>query len=166
MRSIVGKWLDAVAEELSPVADSADSVQNRPNSTNYTNCKEAVLPVRQPISKSKPPPENFSAEDWRTYFDEHAAIAEHDGGLDRAAAERQAFKSTVAEWLNAHPEPEGDTDYCCHCGDRLNDNEALPVLNGPGGHVWLHPRCHQPFIEKRRARAIVEIEAMGLRATE
>jgi hypothetical protein len=169
MRSAVGKWLDAVAEELSSLADSAvsaDSVQKRPNGTNCTNCtncKEPDLAVRQPIPKSKSPPEAFNVEDWHAYYDERAAIAERDGGLDRTEAEHQAFNCTVVHWLNTHPEPNPDPDVCGYCRQPLTETDLLPVLNGPGNHVWLHPRCLEPFNRKHRAKAIAELEAMGLR---
>ncbi len=37
----------------------------------------------------------WTPEDWRAFFDERAGIAEHDGGLLRADAERQAFVHVV-----------------------------------------------------------------------
>ena len=104
----------------------------------------------------------WSTIEWHTYFDERAAFAEYDDGLDKSAAEHRAFECAVVEWLNTHPEPEDDPDVCSHCRGRLTDTDALPVLNGPGGHVWLHPRCHQPFIEQRRGRAFAKLEAVGL----
>ena len=138
--------------------------ENRGKQGALADLADLATPSVQVATKSKPPPEAFNAEDWRTYFDERAAIAEHDGGLDRTTAERQAFMCAVAQWMNTHPEPEGDLNVCHHCRHRLADTDMLAVLNGPDGHVWLHPRCHQPFIEQRRAKAIVELKAMGLRA--
>src|SRR5262245_46750147 len=35
---------------------------------------------------------DWSAEDWRARFDERAGFFEHDGGLTRVQAERQAFE--------------------------------------------------------------------------
>ncbi len=43
------------------------------------------------------------AEDWRALFDERAGIAEHNGGLARADAERRAFECCVMEWLWRNP---------------------------------------------------------------
>jgi hypothetical protein len=36
----------------------------------------------------------WSLQDWQTFYDERAAIAEHDGGLSRAEAEAQAVAET------------------------------------------------------------------------
>ncbi len=47
---------------------------------------------------------DWTAEDWRTFFDERAGIAEHDFGLSRADAEALAFESCIVEWFNRHPE--------------------------------------------------------------
>ena len=138
------------------------SVAKEPTQPGTLSETISPTPLGQTAASPNLPPEAFSAEDWRTYFDERAAIAEHDGGLDRANAERQAFKCAVVQYMNAHPEPEGDPNVCHHCRHRLSDTDMLPVLNGPGGHVWLHPKCHQPFMEQRRAKAITELEAMGL----
>src|SRR5262249_15265322 len=47
----------------------------------------------------------WSAEDWQVFFDERAGIAEYDGGLPRAEAEKRAFDCCVAEWINRNPTP-------------------------------------------------------------
>ena len=44
--------------------------------------------------------DGWSAEDWQTFFDERAGIAEFDGGLSRSQAEQRAFACCVVEWLN------------------------------------------------------------------
>ena len=59
--------------------------------------------------------DGWSGEDWRTFFDERAGIAEFDGGLPRHKAEARAFACCVAEWLNRNPmrSPPG---RCVGCG--------------------------------------------------
>ena len=148
---------------LSKPSAKLEPAENREKQGALAALAALATPPALTVAKSKPPPEAFDAEDWRTYYDERAAIAEHDGGLDRAAAERRAFTCVVVQWLNAHPEPMGDPDICAHCRHPVTDTDMLPVLNGPDGHIWLHPRCHQPFIDQRRAKAITKLEAMGLR---
>lgn len=101
-------------------------------------------------------------EDWRAVYEERAAIAEHDGGLDKKDAEQQAFDCTLVSWLNAHPEPVNNPDVCHYCGGQLTDTDMLPIFNGPATHVWLHPRCHKPFIDRRREIAIAALKTFGL----
>jgi hypothetical protein len=42
----------------------------------------------------------WSAEEWRAFYDERAAIAEFDGGLPRQEAESVVFDCRVVEWLS------------------------------------------------------------------
>jgi hypothetical protein len=56
--------------------------------------KAAIVELLQPRA------DGWSAEDWQAFFNERAAIAEFDGGLQRPKAEVQAFSECVAEWLN------------------------------------------------------------------
>ena len=44
------------------------------------------------------------------------AIAEYDGGLSRAEAEKRAFKHCVAEWLYRNPVTSDADDGCLVCG--------------------------------------------------
>ena len=40
--------------------------------------------------------QNFSADDWKAYFDERAGIREFDGELARSEAEALALQDTIA----------------------------------------------------------------------
>src|SRR5215217_189021 len=42
----------------------------------------------------------WSAEEWLTFFEERAGIAESQAKLPRGEAEARAFACCVAEWLN------------------------------------------------------------------
>lgn len=44
-------------------------------------------------------PVNWTPDDWRMLFDERAGIAEFDGGLPRAEAEKLAFDECVDQWM-------------------------------------------------------------------
>ncbi len=68
----------------------------------------------------RPSLEGWSAEDWRAFFEERAAIAEFDGGLPRAEAEARAFACCVAEWINRNPTPSA-TGRCMACGGGGSD---------------------------------------------
>ncbi len=107
---------------------------------------------------------DWSAEDWRGFFDERAGIAEHDGGLPRADAERQAFECCVVEWLWRNPPPASGPQRCAHCGQPLGEpgRDGLPFLTGDGGHTWLHSGCHGDWIAQRRAEAVAALAILGI----
>ncbi len=106
----------------------------------------------------------WDAEDWGTFFDERAGIAEHDGGLRRAEAEARAWEWTVAEWLNQHM-PRSESDRCAWCGtsNRNGAGVVVPFGTEAAGHVWLHPECHGPFMARRRAEAEAALAALGVK---
>ncbi len=108
--------------------------------------------------------EHVDAEDWQAHFDERASIAQHDGGLSRADAERQAFECCVVEWQWRNPPPVSGPERCAHCGQPLGEigRDGLPYLTGDGGHVWLHSGCHGDWIGQRRARAVAALAGYGL----
>ncbi len=111
---------------------------------------------------------DWEAEDWRTHFDERAGIAEHDGGLTRADAERQAFDCCVVEWQWQNPPPASGAAWCAHCRESLGEpgRDGLPVLTGDGGHVWLHSGCHGGWTALRRAEAVAALAVYGLKPPE
>ena len=106
----------------------------------------------------------WNAEDWGVSFEERAAIAVHDGGLPRHAAEAQAFQCSITDWMNKNPPPSSDPERCAQCDQPMTSHEALPFLTGGGGHVWLHGRCHDDWMERRRAAAIEALAALGITA--
>ncbi len=105
------------------------------------------------------------AEDWQAYFDERAGIAEHDGGLARVEAERQAYECCISEWLWRSPPPASGPERCAHCGKPLGEpgRDGLPFLTGDGGHTWLHSGCHGDWTAQRRAEAATALAILGLR---
>ncbi len=120
-----------------------------------------VAPVALQFDKVGTAP-GWDAADWRTYYDERTGIAEFDGGLPRAEAEARAYECCVAHWMNLHAPPPTDPAHgCASCGGPLPDNDALPFLTR-GGHVWLHSRCHAPWIARLRAEAVTALAGLGL----
>ena len=111
--------------------------------------------------------EGWTAEDWRVYFEERAAVRECDGGLGRAAAERLALEDTVDLWLACHPAaPTSDRAGCAHCGRRERDGDALLPILARGGHTWVHDHCWPAWYEHRRAQARDALAQMGVIAPE
>ncbi len=108
--------------------------------------------------------EHVDAEDWQAHFDERAGIAEHDGGLSRAAAEQRAFECCVVEWQWRNPPLASGPERCANCGQPLGE-DGLPFLTGDGGHTWLHSDCHGDWTARRRAEAVVALAILGLPTT-
>ncbi len=106
----------------------------------------------------------WTPEDWRAFFDERAGIAEHDGGLSRADAERQAHECCVMEWLWRNPPLASGPERCAHCGQPLGEigRYGLPYLKSDGRHTWLHSGCHGDWKARRRAEAVAALAILGL----
>ena len=72
-------------------------------------------------------PDNWSAEQWREFFDERAAIAEFDGGLVSAAAVDLVFACCVTEWRRQHPE---------RARSRGERQSLQTISEKPGADTW------------------------------
>ena len=102
------------------------------------------------------------AQDWRDWYEERAAIAEHDRDLPRAEAKALAYERCVVQWMNLNPPPENGPECCVQCGNPMDDLAALPFLTGAGGHVWMHSGCHTPWMRRRQAEAASALRRMGV----
>lgn len=110
--------------------------------------KADILALLRPMN------DGWSAEDWQAFYDERAGIFEFDGRMARPAAEAQAFKACVVEWLNRNPAPS-PAGRCAWCGGCETDSAAvIPFGIEPGTHSWLHSECWRPWQEARRAQAV------------
>ena len=104
----------------------------------------------------------WDAGDWQAFCHERAGIDEHGAGLSRTVAETRAYECCINEWMNRNPPTQRGADLCIHCEKWMPENEAIPVLTGGGGHVWLHHTCHAPWMAKRRTEAAAALVAFGL----
>ena len=75
----------------------------------------------------RPAEDGWSAEDWLTFYNERAGIAEFDGHLPRAEAEVRAFACCVAEWLDRNP-VRSSPGRCLACGERRSYARSDPAL--------------------------------------
>ncbi|HEX2338369.1 MAG TPA: hypothetical protein VHI72_18060 [Hyphomicrobiaceae bacterium] len=108
----------------------------------------------------------WSAEEWRVFYDERAAIAEFNGSLPRAQAEVQAFAHCVAEWLNYNP-VRSSPGLCLACGDGGHGHDPLlPFGTERTGHAWLHRGCWPAWHDERKATAVAALGAMGIMAPD
>jgi hypothetical protein len=118
---------------------------------------------REVLALLRPGGCGWSAEDWLAFFEERAAMREHGGGLTRLEAARLALDDAVTQWLCLYPVPPGEpAQGCVHCR-RYHDstNRLLPVLT-QGGHVWVHDRCHQTWLNHRRHEAREALMRLGV----
>ncbi len=105
---------------------------------------------------------NWTAEDWRAFYEERAGIAEFDGGQTRAEAEARAFEHCVTEWLNQHPEPS-DPGHCAGCGTaETSGARVVPYGSNPVGHAWLHPGCWDAWSQARHRTAASALMVVGI----
>ena len=113
----------------------------------------------------RPSLEGWSAEDWRAFFDERAAIYEFDGGLPRPEAEARAFDCCVVEWLNRNA-IQSPLGRCLNCGGGEPPGDPLLSFgtDTSGGHAWLHRACWPAWHRTREAEAIAALASMGIRA--
>ena len=114
------------------------------------------------VALLRPVDDGWSAEDWRVFFDERAAIAEFDGGLLRTEAEARAFACCVVEWLNRNlvRSPAG---RCLGCGGGEQAHDPLlPFGTEIAGHAWLHGRCWPAWYARLKAKAVAALAAMGI----
>jgi hypothetical protein len=121
-----------------------------------------IAVLHRPLVPRAPlqPPQRWDAADWRTYFDERAAIAEFDGGFARPEAEVLAFEFCLGEWLGQNP-VYSPGDHCYLCGGRAN-RSLVPVGLAGAGEVWLHIGCSAAWRTARRADAVAALAAMGI----
>ncbi len=78
-------------EEWATKGDGPKTAEN----CDYLEPVAQVAQVAQKNDKAKIA--EWYAKDWQAFLEERAAIAEHDGGLERADAEVQAYECCVME---------------------------------------------------------------------
>lgn len=117
-----------------------------------------------PSGQIAPAAITWGAAEWRACFNEVSAIGEWVRGLSRAAAEVRAYSACIIEWCRLHPIPEGVPSVCCYCQETWPSVSIVPVLNGAGGHFWIHLSCFPAHIEVRRQAAICALSLLGLTA--
>jgi hypothetical protein len=146
--------------------------------------EEAALPVLKPVPKLPKLPKGgaegafgtfgtfgkprrsgnaWSSDDWMAFYDERAAIVEHDGGATRKDAETAAYEHCLIEWLNQHAEPTEPHAGCAWC-KRPESNSAaiIPFGAGSSGRTWLHHECWQHWHGQRRQRAMEALAEVGI----
>jgi hypothetical protein len=124
-----------------------------------------VLHKAQVIALLRTGRDGWSGDDWRTFFDERAGIAEFDGGLPRYEAEARAFACCVAEWLNRNP-AHSPLGRCLGCGEAEHGQDPLlPFGTETTGYAWLHSSCWSAWHASRKAEAIAALSIHEIRTS-
>jgi hypothetical protein len=104
----------------------------------------------------------WSARDWQAFFDERAAIAEHDQALGRHQAERAAYVQCIHRFLVRHPPGYRPDLQCLHCGDMVIKAESVPIVCPDNLQRWVHKRCAVDYRLRRIEDARVCLERLGI----
>jgi len=110
----------------------------------------------------RPGADGWSAEDWHSYFDERATIANVEGGEHGPGTEVRAFHCCVSEWLNRNP-ARSPADLCLGCGAVARPHDPLvPFGVEAQGLAWLHPQCWRDWHRVRKAQAVAALAKVGI----
>jgi hypothetical protein len=109
----------------------------------------AATPLGIVASKSSSPPANLDRQDWLDFYEERAAILEHDGGVTRDQAERLAYEACVVALTWELPADYAQ-DHCAACQTRLAPSKGLPLSDNA---VICDTACHHDHMRQQRERA-------------
>jgi len=105
----------------------------------------------------------WSPGDWQAYFDERAAIAEYDGGVERDDAERLAAAECIAHWQRLNPPIARGGDLCPGCGSSVDDARHRVCYLAGQRAVRLHAECASDWENGRQQSALVALQKIGLK---
>jgi hypothetical protein len=101
---------------------------------------------------------------WGNLLREKIATIMKMRDLSGSGAKPEAFRHILIEYLD-ESHPHTDPRFCAHChGLNLPLTPTLPYGVGDR-HTWLHPRCWEPWSERRTTEAIAALAAMGIEST-
>lgn len=152
-------WTPKTPVRRTDITDKSPSVSNVSPSDRDIPAKTGLTTPLGQVAASKLPPANLDADDWRDFFDEHAAILEHDGGLSREQAERLAYESCVVGVMNATPSNYRQNS-CSACGTHLKPQQGLPLADRA---IVCDGKCHDDHRRQQRERAEQQLAEWGIR---
>lgn len=132
--------------------EGRNSPRNRERNTAVAGCCIGSQDAQHPAEHERTARERAG---WRDYFEERAAIREHDG-ISRAAAEAGALADCVARWRALNPLPGSGDGACVQCDKARPDTPVLAL----GGHAWLHRECWAPMNAARNEIAFAAVRAL------
>ena len=114
------------------------------------------------IAPRRPLGGEWSTDDWLTFFDERAAIAEFDCHLPRPQAYRRVFAFCVPVWLFPNP-TYSSPDRCLICEKSAKTDDPLLAIGVVGaGQAWLHGDCVSAWHSARLAAAVAALSGMNI----
>lgn len=146
-----------------PVADVAIFAAGPPHET-HCGMEHEQAPIggqKVPTGSRARVSTSWTSRDWQAFFHERAGIAEYNGSLRRAVAQRQAFEWCVAEWLSSNRQPS-DHGHCIWCGQVSQIADQLIPYGLGDDLTWLHVECHVRWHESRRAQALEGLAKLGI----
>ena len=108
-------------------------------------------------------PSPAEAVKWRHRLENGIETIVRMRGAGPAEAAQEAFRGLVVAYLSATFPRNCDPHRCAYCA--LAETPDAPLIPlGVGPHAWLHLDCWEAWRERRRAKAIVELAALGIEA--
>ncbi len=106
----------------------------------------------------------WTADDWRDFYQERAAIMEYDGEISREEAERLALDWCIMTWMAANPPCGLSKELCSACGEPIGrvGEDSIPLLAGKESHAWVHHTCVGEWQRQRRSLAVSALAKMGV----
>lgn len=135
-----------LAEQTLKRIEGRNGARNTQRNIPVAGCCIGNERAQHPAEHERPAHERAG---WRDYFEERAAIREHDGGMSHADADAGALSDCVARWRALNPLLASGDGACVQCGKPRPDT---PVL-ARDGHAWLHRECWAPMNAERDAAA-------------
>lgn len=107
---------------------------------------------------------DWTADDWRDFYQERAAIMEYDGEISREEAERLALDWCIMTWMAANPPCGLSKELCSACGEPIGrvGEDSIPLLAGKESHAWIHHTCFDKWWLQRRSLAVTALAKMGV----
>ncbi len=126
-------------------------------------------PIQAPVTRVAHVTHEYSrsdltADDWRDFYQERAAIMEYDGEISREEAERLALDWCIMTWMAANPPCGLSKELCSACGESIGrvGEDSIPLLAGRESHAWVHHTCVDEWRRQRRRLAVSALAKMGV----
>ena len=106
--------------------------------------------------------DEWTARDWRSYFERARVAARTVGRSSRREAEAQAYGACIVEWISQnHRASSPERCVQCHAAEREGAT-LVPFGTDRSGHTWLHLSCWPTWVASRRSEAVAALSVAGV----